>query len=349
MWMCGCVCRWWVWRPMTASGRSSCAPGTARNPCSCRRMPCSSASAAPPTPAAPRASGWPPILPGTWSPAAMAPVIRAAAGPCPGSRCRWRPICPACSPPGTCAAGRSNAAQRPSARDQWRWRSSTGGWRRWAVTEPPAVASPDAAVPAEFAELASGEQIAKAAAALERNGIRPLLAATGADARGLVGSLLVDGAEVYNNTSQTLQATGVADDIERSGRYQPLRLRLYRMDREMQQREMRTLAASPDYVVGSVHALTEGGSLLIASASGSQLGPLVSGAGHVILVIGAQKIVSDVATGLRRIYEYCYPLEDARARRAYGVPSGVNNILIINKAITARRVTAIIVKERLGF
>jgi hypothetical protein len=117
----------------------------------------------------------------------------------------------------------------------------------------------------------------------------------------------VDGAEVYNNTSQTLEAIGVADDIERSGRYQPLRLRLYRMDREMQRREMRTLAASPDYVVGSVLALTEDGSLLIASASGSQLGPLVSGAGRVILVIGAQKIVSDVATGMRRIYDYCQP------------------------------------------
>ena len=109
------------------------------------------------------------------------------------------------------------------------------------MTKPPAVASPDAAVSSEFAELASDERIAKAAAALERNGIRPLLAATGADARGLVGSLLVDGAEVYNNTSQTLEAIGVAGDIERSGRYQPLRLRLYRMDREMQRREMRAL------------------------------------------------------------------------------------------------------------
>ena len=168
------------------------------------------------------------------------------------------------------------------------------------MTDQQVAAHPDAAVSAEFTELASGEQIAKAAAALERNGIRPLLAATGADARSLVGSLLTDGVEVYNNTSQTLEAIGVADDIERSGRYQPLRLRLYRMDREMQRREMRTLAASPDYVVGSVHALTEGGSLLIASASGSQLGPLVSGAGQVILVIGAQKIVGD-ADGFQRL------------------------------------------------
>ena len=217
------------------------------------------------------------------------------------------------------------------------------------MSEQHALADPGAAAAAEFAELATGEQIATAAAALDRNGIRPLLAATGADARSQVGTLLSAGAEVYNNTSQTLETTGIADDIERSGRYQPLRLRLYRMDREMQQREMRTLAASPDYVVGSVHALTEAGSLLIASASGSQLGPLASGAGQVILVIGAQKIVRDVTTGMRRIYEYCYPLEDARARRAYGVPSGVNNILIINKVVTPGRVTAIIVNERLGF
>lgn len=217
------------------------------------------------------------------------------------------------------------------------------------MREFPAAASADLALSSEFAEPASDERIAAAAAALERNGIRPLVAATGGDARSLVGSLLPDGAEVYNNTSQTLEAIGVADDIERSGRYQPLRLRLYRMDRAMQQREMRTLAASPDYVVGSVHALTEGGSLLIASASGSQLGPLVSGAGRVILVIGAQKIVRDVATGIRRVYEYCYPLEDARARRTYGVPSGVNNILVVNKVMTPDRVTAIIVRERLGF
>ena len=217
------------------------------------------------------------------------------------------------------------------------------------MTEQPTVAGAAPSLSSEFAELASGERIAAAAAALEHNGIRPLLAATGADARSLVSSLLPDAAEVYNNTSQTLEATGIADDIERSGRYQPLRLRLYRMDREMQRREMRAMAASPDYVVGSVHALTEDGSLLIASASGSQLGPLVSGAGEVIFVIGAQKIVRDVAAGMRRIYEYCYPLEDARARRAYGVPSGVNNLLIINKVVTAERITAILVNERLGF
>jgi LUD domain len=161
--------------------------------------------------------------------------------------------------------------------------------------------------------------------------------------------MLPIGSEVFNNTSRTLEAIGLAEDIERSGLYQPLRPRLYQMDREMQAREMRQLGAAPDYVVGSAHAVTEGGSLLIASASGSQLGPLVSGAGHVILVIGGQKLVPDTPTGLRRIYEYCFPLEDRRAREAYGVPSGVNNVLIINRVVTPNRVHAILVGEPLGF
>jgi hypothetical protein len=201
----------------------------------------------------------------------------------------------------------------------------------------------------EFGVLVSDERIAAAAEALERNGFRALVVDTGQEARLRVHQLLPDGAEVYNNTSRTLESIGIADDIERSGRYQPIRLRLYQMDREMQRREMRVLAAAPEYVVGSVHAVTDDGSMLVASASGSQLGPLVSGAANVILVVGGQKIVPDLETGLRRIREYCYPLEDERARRVYGVPSGVNNILIINRVLVPERVTAILVKEELGF
>lgn len=209
--------------------------------------------------------------------------------------------------------------------------------------------TPDDLRTSEFASLASDERMVSAAAALERNGMRCLVAADGVEARNTVRALLPEGVEVYNNTSRTLETIGVAEDIERSGRYQPLRLRLYQMDREMQAHEMRDLAAAPDHVVGSVHAVTEGGSLMIASASGSQLGPLVSGAGNVVFVVGGQKVVPDLETGFRRIYEYCFPLEDARARRAYNVPSGVNNILIINRVVVPGRVTVILVHERLGF
>jgi hypothetical protein len=213
----------------------------------------------------------------------------------------------------------------------------------------PHIAMPSEETVAEFATLASNEDIHAAAAALQRNGFSSLVVDSGEQARRAVESMLPVGAEVFNNTSRTLEAIGVAEDIERSGRYQPLRPRLYQMDREMQGREIRQLSAAPEFLVGSAHAATRDGSLVIASASGSQLGPIVSGAGYVILVIGGQKIVADLATALRRIDDYCLPLEDRRARAAYGVASGVNNVLIINKVVLPNRVTAILVDESLGF
>jgi hypothetical protein len=202
---------------------------------------------------------------------------------------------------------------------------------------------------AEFSHLASRQQLEAVSAALESNGCTASLVESGEEAREAVRSMLPIGAEVFNNTSRTLELIGIAEDIERSGLYQPLRPRLYQMDREMQAREMRQLSSSPDWVVGSVHAVTEEGSLLIASASGSQLGPLVSGAGHVIFVIGGQKVVPTFNAGLRRLYEYCFPLEDRRARLAYGVPSGVNNVLVINKTVVPGRIRTILVAESLGF
>jgi hypothetical protein len=210
-------------------------------------------------------------------------------------------------------------------------------------------AAPSKQAEAEFSRPASRERISAVAGALGRNGITCTVVDSGAEAREAVGSILPVGAEVYNNTSRTLEVIGVAEDIERSGLYQPLRPRLYQMDREMQGREMRQLSASPDWVVGSAHALTEEGSLLVASASGSQLGPIASGAGHVVLVIGAQKLVPDFNTALRRIYEFCFPLEDQRARQAYGVSSGVNNVLVVNRAFPPGRITAVLVNEPLGF
>jgi hypothetical protein len=211
------------------------------------------------------------------------------------------------------------------------------------------IEGPSEEAKAEFSRPASTQQLRAVADVLGLNGITAKVVDSGEEARQTVRSIVPVGAEVYNNTSRSLEIIGVAEDIERSGLYQPLRPRLYQMDREMQGREMRQLSAAPDWLVGSVHAATEDGSLLIASASGSQLGPIVSGAGHVILVIGAQKIVPDVDTGIRRIYDYCFPLEDSRARQAYGVPSGVNNLLIINKAVMTGRITAILVNESLGF
>ena len=200
-----------------------------------------------------------------------------------------------------------------------------------------------------FGTLADDARVRRTAAALEANGISVLLAADAAEARRVVLDLIPDGSQVYHGASQTLERSGITDEIEKSGRYEPLRPRIWSMDRETEAQEIRRLGAAPDVMLGSVHAVTESGSLLVASMSGSQLGPYASGAGRVIFVVGTQKIVPDLEQGLLRINEYAYRLEDARAQAAYGVHSAVNKVLVINLEITPGRITVVLVDEVLGF
>ena len=121
------------------------------------------------------------------------------------------------------------------------------------------------------------------------------------------------------------------------------------MNRETQGREIRKLIAAPDFAAGSVHAVTEDGHVLIASATGSQLGPYASGAGRVIWVVGAQKIVKDLNAGFRRIQEHVVPLEEEHMQQLYKVGTAVNEMLIVNRATRPGRITMILVKEELGF
>ena len=180
-------------------------------------------------------------------------------------------------------------------------------------------------------------------------GSRALRASNGAEAKRIVLDLVPAGAQVNHGASESLEASGIANEIDRSGRYDPVRPRVFSMDRATQADEIRRLGAAPDVMLGSVHAVTETGSLLAASMSGSQLGPYVSGAGRVILVVGTQKIVSDLEEGLRRINDYAFPLEDARAQEAYGIHSAVNKVVIINREIVPGRITVVLVDEPLGF
>jgi hypothetical protein len=165
----------------------------------------------------------------------------------------------------------------------------------------------------------------------------------------MVLHLIPDASPVHQGASQTLDVLGITHEIEKSGRYAALRPRIWSMDRETEANEIRRLGAAPDVMLGSVHAVTETGSLLAASMSGSQLGPYVNGAGRVILVVGTQKIVTNLEEGLLRINEYAYRLEDARAQAAYGIRSAVNKVLVINREITPGRITVVLVDEVLGF
>jgi LUD domain len=202
---------------------------------------------------------------------------------------------------------------------------------------------------APFTRPAPAERLERAAAALTANNFAVEILDDAAAARARVSDLVPDGASVFTGASETLRLSGIEQDINGSGRYDALRTRGLTMDRATQMDEIRRLLASPDVIVGSVAAVTETGSLVAVSASGSQLTGYAGGSARVIWVVGAQKVVADLGTALRRIEEHCLPLENERAMKAYGRPSAANRVLILNAEPHPGRGTVLLLREAIGF
>jgi LUD domain len=199
-----------------------------------------------------------------------------------------------------------------------------------------------------FAEPADSAAIERAAEALRAHNFAVEVVPDGNAARDLVLSLIPEGAEVGEGASVTLDSIGVTEIIEKSGRYDAVRTRTRAMDRATQMSEIRKLGAAPDVQINSVQAVTEDGIIVGASFGGGQLSSIAYGASRVILVVGAQKIVPDLATALRRIEEYSYPIEDARLQEAMGRHSAIGKILIVNREPGQGRITVILIREPIG-
>jgi len=200
-----------------------------------------------------------------------------------------------------------------------------------------------------YADPAPEDRLERAAEALAAHGFNVETLGDVAAARARIQALIPEGASVFTGASETLRQSGIEADISTSGRYDAIRPRVLAMDRATEADSIRRLLASPDVAVGSVHAVTETGSLVIASGSGSQLPGYAGGAARVIWVVGAQKIVPDLETGLRRVAEHCLPLESARTQAAYGSPSAINRLLILNAEPYPGRGTVLLLREAIGF
>lgn len=197
---------------------------------------------------------------------------------------------------------------------------------------------------------ASHKSIAKTIKALQSNGIETIVVDSLAEAKKTVLDLIPSKSEVMTNTSVTLDESGIASEINQSGKYDAVKPKLFTLDRATNNNLMQKLGAGPDYVLGSVHAITEDGKVIIASNSGSNIPNNAYGATNVIWVAGSQKIVKDLDTGMKRLYEYTLPLESERAKKAYGVlGSFVSKILIINKEPNPKRIKLVLVKSAVGY
>jgi LUD domain len=200
-----------------------------------------------------------------------------------------------------------------------------------------------------FADPAPGQRLERTAEALTAHGFAVEILDDAAAARERVKDLVPEGASVLTGASETLRLSGIDEDINASGRYASIRARGWTLDRAKDADEIRRLLGSPDVAIGSVNAVTETGALVIASASGSQLPGYAGGAAHAIWVVGAQKVVPDLSTALRRIEEYVLPLESARVQAVSGGPSAVNRVLILNAEPHPGRGTVLLLREAIGF
>ena len=200
-----------------------------------------------------------------------------------------------------------------------------------------------------FAEPVTAQHLQRAAAALTAHGFTVEILDGAAAARARIKDLIPEGAGVFTGASETLRLSGIDEDINASGRYDAIRARGQTMDRTTQLAEIWRLISTPDVIVGSVHAVTETGSLVIASASGSQLPGYAGGSRRAIWVVGAQKVVPDLSTALRRVEEHCLPLESDRAMKVYGTPSAINRLLILNTELEPGRGIVLLLREAIGF
>ncbi|HEY2687349.1 MAG TPA: LUD domain-containing protein [Streptosporangiaceae bacterium] len=203
--------------------------------------------------------------------------------------------------------------------------------------------------PDRFTTLPDEPTLAATVVALEEHGFSVEVVDSLEAARAAVLARIPDGSSVMTNTSVTLAETGIADAInDDTGRYESARNRMMALDFATQAQEMKAIGGQPDYALGSVHAVTHDGTLVIASASGSQLASYAWGAASVIFVVGAQKLVPTLEAAHQRIYQHSLKLEDARATAAYGQHSAVGKILEIHQELPGR-VHIVLIRQQVGF
>jgi acyl-CoA hydrolase len=203
--------------------------------------------------------------------------------------------------------------------------------------------------PDRFTTLPDENTLQATVVALEEHGFSVEVVSDLDAANKAVLARIPAGSSVMTNASVTLTEAGLADAInDGGGQWESARNKMFALDFATQAQQMKAIGGQPDYALGSVHAITRDGTLVIASASGSQLASYAWGAANVIFVVGAQKLVPTLAAAHERIYQHSLPLEDARAQVAYGQHSQVGKILEVHTELPGR-IHIVLIRQQVGY
>jgi L-lactate utilization protein LutB len=204
--------------------------------------------------------------------------------------------------------------------------------------------------PKQWNSIPSPQSVDKTVREIEARGIKVLISRNAEEALDILKKIIPPGAEVMNGSSTTLIEIGYEEYIAKSRSGWKVVHDLIRGENDDKKRaDLRRRSVTADYFLSGANAIASTGEIVACDASGSRVGAWPFAAGHLILVVGINKIVPTLEDALKRVREYAYRLENVRALKAYGMPSVMGKCVILAHEKNEGRVTLILVNEALGY
>ncbi|MGA7076638.1 MAG: lactate utilization protein [Halobacteriota archaeon] len=204
--------------------------------------------------------------------------------------------------------------------------------------------------PEKWNQLPPDNEVAQTVEAISQRGIAVVRAKNGKIALEILKDLIPPEAEVMHGSSTTLVEIGYDAYVNSDeSRWKDLHRAIVAENDEEKRRELRRKSVTADYFISGANAIAQSGEIVACDKSGSRVGAWPYAAAHLIFVSGTNKIAHTLDHALRRVWEYAYPLENVRAKRAYGAPSQIGKCVILANEEIEGRVTLILIDESLGY
>lgn len=158
------------------------------------------------------------------------------------------------------------------------------------------------------------QRIEKCKNALENNNFDAYLAKDSLEANQIIIKEIIPEIEVKSASwgdSMTLHSTGVIDTLRKIPHINVIETFAEGVPRE-EILERRRQALLADLFFSGSNALTETGKLVNLDMVGNRIAGIIFGPKHVIITVGRNKIVADVAEAMQRIKKYAAPLNAIR-------------------------------------
>lgn len=199
-------------------------------------------------------------------------------------------------------------------------------------------------------DLPADETIEETVDNLQANGFEVVVADSDGEALETLQSHIPAGSSVMNGHSTTLEEIGFVEYLtEGDHEWESLPEEIWSIDDDAQRQAARRDSQTADYFLGGINAIAQTGELVAADRSGSRIGAYPFAASNVVIVSGVNKIVSTLDDALDRLESVAYPLENERAKDAYGVESEIAKQLLLRKELDEGRTTVVLIREDLGY